>query len=156
MKKMKKEAELEFLMSSAKEEKREYSKQFGICTPNLSYLMEENREIFDEIISECKRIPDTVMAAMIEEEKYLDVIMARCLSEDNQVKFVEYWPEKVVPYLQILEANLEDGRGAYLCREAEEIYEEIREEDSSLPELKVRLSGTPAINSPFAVLANAF
>jgi len=60
----------------------------------------------------------------------------------------------VQQYLDTLESNLEEGRGAFLCAEAEELYEEIRKEDPSLPQLKMQMMHQSCANMPFAELAN--
>ncbi len=90
---------------------------------------------------------------MIENEEYLEILMTRCLSEENQLKFVQYWPEKVCQYLETLEKELNDGRGAYLCEEAQDLYDHFCEEIPSLPKLKIRLGYKSATSSPFAALA---
>lgn len=159
MKKMKKNQEFEFLVSAPSVEKKEYVSSFGVCAPNQKDLFVEHREVFDELVDECKHLSNEVVSLMIEEEKYLPNVMRICLSRENQIKFVEYWPEKVNEYLQTLEETLPSDRGAYLCLEAEEIYNEFREDDPSLPELKVslsRMNSARSGNMPFAGLAAMF
>jgi len=151
MKKLRKEEELNLLINSSM--RIEYAKEFGICAPNLTYLYQEQTEIFNQVIVYCKRIPDEIIEFMIEDEKYLETIMTRCLSEKNQVKFVDFWPEKVKEYLETLENNLTNNGGAFLCSEAQNLYEEIREEDPSLPKIKSYINTkTSTGNCPFAGL----
>ncbi len=106
MKKLKKEEEFMFILNSSRNERDEYVKIFGICSPNLLRLFKEYREIFNSVISLCKKISNPVIELMIENEEYLEILMTRCLSEENQLKFVQYWPEKVCQYLETLEKEL--------------------------------------------------
>jgi len=153
MKKLKKQEELNFIITSEEDIRNEYLKNFGICTPNVKWIFKEHPSLFNQIVGFCKRVPDDVVEEMIEDEKYLPEIMTMCLSEENQIKFVELWPDKVQKYLQTLEENLGDGRGAFLCTEAQNLYDEIREEDPTLPEIKSYFNNNSVSNTPFAALA---
>lgn len=154
MKKLKKEEELKFLLSTSNE-KLMYVANFGICPPNQEKLMSNHQEIFLEVAPSCKNLSQDILSAMIEakDKRYIDVVMTRCLSEDNQLKFIEHYPQKVNLYLDNLEKLLPEDRGAYLSREAEDFYQSLCEKDTSLVRLKRTLSHKSAGNCPFEGLA---
>ena len=152
MKKLNKQDELNFLKSVDKEGIEAYIKESGICPAVMIQLFEEQKELFEEFVPLCKRIPQEVISKMLEEEKYLPIIMTKCLSTENQLKFVELYPHRVKEYLETLEENLSDGRGAYLSPEAEDFYWRLCEEDSSLPKIKKVFNLKAPTNSPFAGL----
>lgn len=147
MKKLKKEEELAFLTTASVGERKEYVGKFGICLPNQMKLY----HLFDEVFT-CKNLSQELLSVIMEDEKYLSVVMTKCLSVENQLKFIQLYPDKVAMYLETLEQNLEAGRGAYLSAEAEEVYKNLCEEDPSLPKIKRNFAGSSQ-NCPFAGLA---
>ena len=151
MKKMKKDEEYGFLVNSTNEA-MDYVAKVGICPPNQERLFMESREIFYRLAPFCKKISQEVLYHLIEEGS-LELVMSRCLSTENQIKFVEKYPEKVQEYLTTLEKSLSSDRGAYLAPEAEELYQQLCEQDDTLPKIKSVFTFTTS-NCPFAGLAS--
>ena len=153
MKKLKKEEEIVFLVNNADNAAREYVAKFGICPPNQEKMYSEHREVFNQLAPVCRKLSQSVLSEMIESGD-LNIVMSRCLDTENQMKFIKMWPKRVVEYLSTLENHVEDGRGAYLTSEAEELYRRLCEEDESLPKLRGVFTPKSVGNCPFAGLAS--
>ena len=151
MKKLMRSEEMQFLLSLTNE-KADYVKKYGICPPNQDELFENNPELFRELAPHCKKLSEEILSKMMEQEDFLGLVMTRCLSTPNQLKFIRLWPRKVADYLSTLESNLGDGRGAYLSPEAEEVYDDLCKEDASLTKIERHFTIKSAANCPFAEL----
>ena len=153
LKKLKKDEEIVLVVNNADNAAREYVAKFGICPPNQVILFKEHRQVFDALAPKCKSLSQEVLGHLIEAGS-LEQVMTRCLNEENQLKFVQMYPEKVQEYLSNLEKHLDQNLGAYLTPEAEELYRELCEEDESLPKLQEVFTIKSAGNCPFAGLAS--
>ena len=109
MRKISRDCELELLISNTGSEVMEYVTKCGIHPQNQVILFKEHRQVFDALAPKCKRLSQEVLCRLIEEGS-LEQVMTRCLSEENQRKLVQMYPEKVQEYLKLLqlEKNLQE------------------------------------------------
>ena len=153
MRKISRDCELELLISSnTSNEAVEYVTKCGIHPQNQVILFKEHRQVFDALAPKCKRLSQEVLCRLIEEGS-LELVMTRCLSEENQRKLVQLYPEKVQEYLTTLEKHLGQGRGAYLAPRAEEQYLKLCEVNDQLPKIRRFFTKTSTGNCPFEGLA---
>ncbi len=123
----------------------------GICEVHQRELLEKHPELFWEIAPKLKRIASSILMDIVQDyPEHIEVIFTRCLPEDVQLAFVENYPEYVAEYLETLQGALSDNRGAYLCKDAEDLYFEFREEDPSLPMIPTLPRAGKSTYSPFA------
>ena len=154
MRKISRDCELELLISSSTSEAMEYVTKCGIHPQNQVILFKEHRQVFDALAPKCKRLSQEVLCRLIEAGS-LEQVMTRCLSEENQRKLVQIYPEKVQEYLTTLEKHLGQGRGAYLAPRAEEEYLALCEVNDQLPKIRRLFTAKASSgNCPFAGLAS--
>lgn len=153
MKKLSQECELQLLVSNTSNEVMEYVTQCGIHSQNQVILFKEHRQVFDALAPKCKRLSQELLCNLIEEGS-LQFVMSRCMSEENQVKLVQMYPERVQEYLTTLEKHLDQGRGAYLAPRAEEEYLKLCEANETLPKIRRLFTARASTgNCPFEGLA---
>ena len=153
MRQISRDCELELLISSSTSEAMEYVTKCGIHPQNQIVLFNEKRQVFDALAPKCKRLSQEVLCRLIKEGS-LAQVMTRCLSEENQRKLVQMYPEKVQEYLTTLEKHLDQGRGAYLAPRAEEEYLKLCEVNDQLPKIRRFFTKASTGNSPFEGLAS--